>query len=67
MLVSPSDDSHTFEFKAGVTGTGSLIGHKESREGKDYMKLDKFEFSIQVEGADIHLNNLFNGNNELGE
>jgi len=31
------------------------------------MKLDQFKFSIQVERADIHLNNLFNGNKELGE
>jgi len=31
------------------------------------MKLDQFKFSIQVEGADIHFNNLFNGNKELGE
>nr|AGM32444.1 hemolymph juvenile hormone binding protein (JHBP) [Coptotermes formosanus] len=50
-----------------VTGTGSLIGHKESRDGKDYMKLDQFKFSVDVAHADIHLNNLFNGNKELGD
>ena len=61
------DDNHNFEFTAGVTCTGSLIGHKESRAGNDYMKLDQFKLSVQVERADIHLNNLFNGNKELGE
>jgi len=61
------DDNHNFEFTAGVTGTGSLIGHKESRDGNDYMKLDQFKFSIHVEGAVIHMNKLFNGNKELGE
>jgi len=61
------DDIHNFEFTAGVTGTGSLIGHKESRDGNDYLKLDQFKFSIQVERAVIHMNKLFNGNKELGE
>jgi hypothetical protein len=61
------DDNHNSEFTAGVTGTGSLIGHKESRDGNDYMKVDQFKFSIQVEQAVIHMNNLFNGNKELGE
>lgn len=56
-----------FEFTAGVTATGLLIGHKESRDGNDYMKLDQFKFSINAERADIHLNNLFSGNRELGE
>jgi len=31
------------------------------------MKLEQFRISLQVEGADLHLNNLFNGNKELGE
>jgi hypothetical protein len=44
-----------------------MIGHKELRDGKEYMKLDEFKFSIQVERADINFNNLFNGNKELGE
>jgi hypothetical protein len=61
------DDIHSFQFTAGVTGTGSLTGHKESRDGNDYIKLDQFKFSVQVERAVIHMNKLFNGNKELGE
>ena len=52
---------------AGIAAIGSLIGHKESRNGQDYMKVDEFKFSIGVDHADIHFNNLFNGNKELGK
>ncbi|PNF31913.1 hypothetical protein B7P43_G07906, partial [Cryptotermes secundus] len=51
----------------GITAIGLLIGHKESRDGQDYMKVDEFKFSIGMNHADIHFNNLFNGNKELGE
>jgi hypothetical protein len=67
LLVFRYDDDLCFEFTAVVTGTGSLIGHKESRNGREYMKLDQFKFSIEVERAEIHFTNLFNGNKELGE
>lgn len=54
-------------FTADVTGTASLIGHKETRDGQDYMKLDEFKFHIEVGHASIHMNKLFNGNKLLGK
>jgi len=50
----------------GVTGSGSMFGHIESRDGKEYMKVDEFKFGVDAERAIIHFNNLFNGNKELG-
>jgi hypothetical protein len=60
-------NNRSFVFTAGVTGIASLIGHKESRDGHDYMKVEEFKFSIGVKHADVHMNNLFNGNKELGK
>ncbi|KAJ9577480.1 hypothetical protein L9F63_005981 [Diploptera punctata] len=50
-----------------VTGTAALIGHKETRKGEDFWKLDKLNFSLAVKRAIIHMNNLFNGNKQLGD
>jgi hypothetical protein len=65
--IARCDYNHSLVFTADVTGTASLIGHKESRDGLDYMKLDEFKFYMGVKHAVIHMNNLFNGNKQLGE
>lgn len=68
ILVLPiSGSGDSWNNYTDVTATGSLIGHKESRDGKEYMKLDQFKFSIEVAHADIRFNKLFNGNKELGD
>jgi hypothetical protein len=46
-------NTRNFVFTAGIAGIGSLTGHKESRDGQDYMKVEEFKFSIGVNHADI--------------
>ncbi|XP_069682357.1 protein takeout-like [Periplaneta americana] len=50
-----------------VTGTIKLTGSKDVRDGKEYMKLDDLKFGMEVKHAIVHMNNLFNGNKELGD
>lgn len=50
-----------------VTGTAVLSGKTVQRSAKDYYSLENVDFDISVEKATIHMNNLFNGNKELGD
>ncbi|XP_067014581.2 protein takeout [Anabrus simplex] len=68
ILVLPiRGDGDSWSNYTGVTGKASLNGHPETRNGKVYMELDEFKFEIKVDHATIMMNNLFNGNKELGD
>lgn len=54
-------------FSASVGGVATLQGSPVTRNGKEYMNLDTLKFSISVQHAQIQMNNLFNGNKELGK
>jgi len=50
-----------------VTIKAVLTGKPETRNGKTYFGIDKFDCDLDVQKATIHMNNLFNGNKELGD
>lgn len=52
---------------AGVTGTWRLIGSPVTQDGKNFMRIDRFEVSPEVETLKVHANNLFKGNQELSK
>lgn len=68
MLVLPiSGNGDSWSNYTDVTGKLIINGHPENRNGKKYFNLDEFKFSINVKKATIHMNNLFNGNKQLGD
>ncbi|XP_075236270.1 protein takeout-like [Lycorma delicatula] len=68
MLVLPiSGSGDSWSNYTSVTGKAIINGHPEIKNGKKYFELDDFKFSINVKKAIIHMNNLFNGNQQLGD
>lgn len=54
-------------FAAGVSGIMTLKMKPYEKQGVSYLSLEKLKFDIKVQRATINMNNLFNGNKELGE
>lgn len=52
---------------ADVNIKATLKGEPEAKGGKTFFKIKEFKFDLNVGRAIIHLNNLFNGNKELGK
>ncbi|RZF36621.1 hypothetical protein LSTR_LSTR007324 [Laodelphax striatellus] len=68
ILVLPiSGSGDSWSNYTTVTGKAVLTGHSESRNGEEYWGIDDLKFSINVKKATIHMNNLFNGNKQLGD
>lgn len=53
-------------FLATVGAKAILIGHVIRKGNKDHFSLDDIKFDMTVKQATIHLNNLFNGSQQLG-
>uniref|UniRef100_A0A1B6CP84 Protein takeout n=1 Tax=Clastoptera arizonana TaxID=38151 RepID=A0A1B6CP84_9HEMI len=50
-----------------VFATGVLKGHPVKKSGKEFLHLDDMKVDLKVKKGVIHMNNLFNGNKELGD
>jgi len=59
---------YTFHlFSAAVSGIMTVKIDTYEKDGVQRVKLDKITFDGHVEKAKIQMNNLFNGNKELGK
>ncbi|KAK9497011.1 hypothetical protein O3M35_012805 [Rhynocoris fuscipes] len=68
ILVLPiSGSGDSWSNYTDVTIKATLKGSKEVKQNKNYFKVDRFDFDLNVGKAIIHFNNLFNGNKELGD
>uniref|UniRef100_A0A1B6IKY9 Protein takeout n=2 Tax=Homalodisca liturata TaxID=320908 RepID=A0A1B6IKY9_9HEMI len=68
ILVLPIRGSgHSWSNYTSVSGKAVLMGHPARKDDKEFFNLDKVKFDIFVKKATMHMNNLFNGNQQLGE
>ncbi|KAL0281493.1 UNVERIFIED_CONTAM: hypothetical protein PYX00_002465 [Menopon gallinae] len=63
--ITGSGDSHSKY--TGVKANIKLKFKPENRNGQEYWNLEKSDFDVDVQHADIYLDNLFNGNKQLGD
>ncbi|XP_073983828.1 protein takeout-like [Rhodnius prolixus] len=68
ILVLPiSGNGDSWSNYTDVNIKATLKGEPEAKGGKTFFKIKEFKFDLNVGRAIIHLNNLFNGNKELGD
>lgn len=54
-------------FLAGVSGVMTLKMKPIEKGGETFLNLEKLSFDVKVQRAQINMDNLFNGNKELGK
>lgn len=58
--------SKSYDFPADVIGNGVLKGKKVKKNGDTYLDFTDLKLSLEISNYNVRLENLFNGNKQLG-
>lgn len=67
MKTSVCIKTNVVYFTADVTAQVVLSGHSKTRKGQTYIALEERKVGLQINGATMYFDNLFNGNKQLGK
>ncbi|KAE8747297.1 hypothetical protein FOCC_FOCC005941 [Frankliniella occidentalis] len=67
LLLPIQGHGHSSGNYSNIEATATMTGQRVIRDGREYMDVKEFLVDFQIGHASVHLDNLFDGDKELGE